>query len=188
MARPAPAELEDALAANPAARDRFWALSADQKDAWVAYVERARLPRARRRRVAETVRRLSGPARRAATTEEAAPAAVALPREDWSAWLIGLALLAALAAFLVWLTVFHNRDHKSSPGAVVVTQKATVPKVTGIRYQAAQFQLRQAKLTSKLTRKAATKPKGIVVAQTPKDGKSVPEGTPVVLVVSNGPP
>jgi len=113
---------------------------------------------------------------------------VALPREDWSAWLIGLALLAALAAFLVWLTVFHNRHHKASPAAVVVTQKATVPKVTGIRYQAAQFQLQQAKLTSKLTRKAATKPKGIVVAQTPKDGKSVPQGTPVALVVSNGPP
>jgi beta-lactam-binding protein with PASTA domain len=188
MARPVPADLEDALAANVAARDRFWSMPAEQKDSWVAYVERARMPGGRRRRVAETVSRLSGGTRVAAATEEASPAAVALPREDWMVWLLGLALLAALAAFLVWLTVFHNRHHAAGPAAVVVTQNATVPKVTGIRYQAAQFQLREAKLTSKLTRKAATKPKGIVVAQTPTHGKSVPQGTPVVLVVSNGPP
>jgi beta-lactam-binding protein with PASTA domain len=185
MARTVPADLEDALAASPAARERFWAMPADQKDSWIAYIARARMPGARRRRVAETVRRLGGPAPAAVEQEGAAP--VALPREDWSVWLAGLALLAALAGFLLWLTVFRD-DGSSKASAVVVTSKSTVPKVTGIRYQAAQFQLEDAKLGSTITRKTAAKPKGIVVAQTPKNGTSVPQGTAVALVVSNGPP
>ena len=185
MARTVPADLEDALAARPAARERFWAMSPEQKDAWIAYIERARVPGARRRRVAETARRLGGAAPAAVEHNGAAP--VALPREGWSIWLAGLVLLAALAAFLLWLTVFRDSD-SSKPSAVVVTSKATVPKVTGIRYQAAQFQLRDAKLSSTITRRAAAKPKGIVVAQRPKHGASVPQGTAVVLVVSKGPP
>jgi beta-lactam-binding protein with PASTA domain len=186
MARPVPADLEDALAAAPAARERFWALPPQQKDAWVAYVERARVPGARRRRVREAVRRLGG-ARTAVAVEDGG-GAVALPREGWSVWLIGLALLAGLAAFLVWLTVFRNDDGGNTPSAVVVHAKTQVPKVTGIRYQAAQFQLREAKLTSALTQKNSAKPKGIVVRQTPVDGKTVPQGTQVALVVSKGPP
>ena len=93
MARPVPADLEDALAATPAARDRFWALPPEQKDAWVGYVARARFPGARRRRVSETVRRLGG------TREPVAHrnGAVALPRESWGVWLVGLGLLAGLA-------------------------------------------------------------------------------------------
>jgi beta-lactam-binding protein with PASTA domain len=187
MARTVPADLEDALAASPAARERFWAMPPEQKDSWVAYVERARVPGARRRRVAETVRRLGAAPPAAAVVERDGAVPVALPREDWSVWLIGLVLLAALAGFLVWLTVFRDSD-SSKPSAVVVTSKSTVPKVTGIRYQAAQFQLRDAKLSSTITRKNAAKPKGIVIAQTPKEGKSVPQGTAVALVVSNGPP
>jgi beta-lactam-binding protein with PASTA domain len=186
MARTVPADLEDALASAPAARERFWSLPPEQKDAWVAYVERARVPGARRRRVREAVRRLGG-APAAVAVEEGGGAPVALPREDWSIWLVGLALLAGLAAFLVWLTVFRN-DDTSKPTAVVVSAKTNVPKVTGIRYQAAQFQLKEAKLTSSLTQKASAKPKGIVVRQTPVDGKTVPQGTQVVLVVSKGPP
>jgi beta-lactam-binding protein with PASTA domain len=188
MARRVPADLEDALASNREARDRFWAMPPEQKDAWVAWVERARLPGARRRRVAETVRRLNGgrPARRTAVATES-PAVVA-PRESWWTWVLGLVLLAALAAFLVWLTVYRHHHSSRNPAAVVVATKATVPKVVGIRYQAAQFQLRQAKLGSKLVHRAAKRPKGIVVGQAPQSGKSVPQGTAVTLVVSNGPP
>src|SRR3954464_12082482 len=164
MARPLPTDLEDALAATPAARDHFWALPPEGKDQWVAYVERARFPGARRRRIAETVRRLGG----AAFVEERG-GPVAIPSEDWSVWLIGLALLAGLAAFLVWLTVFHGRHHHaaSTPPAAA---KVAVPRVVGIRYQAARFQLRQQKLASTLTRKASAKPKGIVLDQAPKAG------------------
>lgn len=63
-----------------------------------------------------------------------------------------------------------------------------MPKVVGIRVQSAQFQLRQAKLGSKVEPKAARKPKGIVVGQTPKHGASVPQGTVVTLLVSRGRP
>jgi beta-lactam-binding protein with PASTA domain len=189
MARPVPADLEDALAANRAARDRFWSMPAEQKDAWVAWVERGRLPGSRRRRVAEAVRRLGGAQSVRRTTDVSTNGAVvAAPRDDWWAWVLGLFLLAALAAFLVWLTVYRHHHSSRAPAAVVVAAKATVPKVVGIRYQAAQFQLQQAKLGSKLVHKAAKRPKGIVVGQAPQSGKSVPQGTAVTLVVSNGPP
>jgi beta-lactam-binding protein with PASTA domain len=185
MARPVPADLEDALAASPAAREVFWAMPPEQKDAWVAWVERARLPRTRRRRVADAVRRLAGPGAVRETAVEG-PAPVPLPRENWWVWLLGLLLLAGLAAFLVWLTVY--RHHDSQPATVVVTAKATVPGVVGVRVQSAQFQLQQAKLASKVVHKAATKPKGIVLDQAPSAHTTVPQGTKVTLVVSNGPP
>jgi beta-lactam-binding protein with PASTA domain len=187
MARPVPADLEDALAANPAARERFWSMPAERKDQWIGWIERARLPRARRRRIAETVRRFSAPAASAAALEGESVAAVPLPRNDWGAWLIGLLLLAGLAAFLVWYTVYRD-DNPKGRSTVVVTAKATVPKVVGIRHQAAVFQLKEAKLASKLVRRAATKPRGIVISQKPQAGATVPQGTPVTLVVSNGPP
>jgi beta-lactam-binding protein with PASTA domain len=188
MARPVPADLEDALAANRAARDRFWAMPAEQKDAWVAWVERGRMPGSRRRRIGEAVRRLDGTVQTRRTAVATEPAAVALPRDDWWTWVLGLALLAGLAAFLVWLTVYRHHNSSAAPAAVVVSSKSTVPKVVGIRYQSAQFQLQQKKLGSTLVRRAAKRPKGIVVAQTPNAGKSVPQGTKVALVVSNGPP
>ena len=150
--RPVPADLEDALAASPAARERFWALPPEQLDGWVAWVERARFPGQRRRRIRETVRRLGG-ARAVAATET-----VALPRDDWWVWVVGLVLLAGLAAFLVWLTVFRDNGD-NSPSAVVVTAKSTVPKVTGIKLQSAEFQLKEAKLGEKLVRRDSTKPR-----------------------------
>jgi beta-lactam-binding protein with PASTA domain len=185
--RPVPADLEDALAANPAARERFWALPPEQLDGWVAWVERSRFPGQRRRRVRETVRRLGGaPAVAATETREPRAAAIPVPRDDWWVWLVGLALLAGLAAFLVWLTVYRHH-HDNSPSAVVVTAKSTVPAVTGIKVQAAEFQLKQAKLGEKLVRRDSTKPRNTVIGQAPKADKQVVQGTIVTLVVSNGP-
>jgi beta-lactam-binding protein with PASTA domain len=183
--RPVPADLEDALAQSPAARVRFWSLPPEQVDRWVAYVERARFPGARRRRVAEAVRRLGG-----APTEtvEQRAAVVALPREDAWTWIAGLALLAALAAFLVWLTVLRDDHRQTATSAVVVTAKSTVPKVTGIRLESAQFQLKQENLAVKVVRRAAKKPKGIALAQTPKADRHVVQGSVVSLVVSKGLP
>jgi len=183
--RPVPADLEDALAASPAARDRFWALPPDQLDRWVSYVERARFPGQRRRRIGETVRRLGG----APVAAEAADGGiVALPRDDVWTWVIGAALLLGLAAFLVWLTVYRHHDDNSSTSAVVVTATSQVPKVTGIRLEAAEFQLKEAKLGVKVVRRDAKKPKNIVVGQAPKADKQVVQGTVVTLVVSKGPP
>src|SRR5260370_38187461 len=84
MPRPVPADLEDALAAAPAARERFWALPPEQGDEWVRWVGRSRFPRARRRRVAETVAPLA--ARRPVAAPTTGPAPPALPpREPWLA-------------------------------------------------------------------------------------------------------
>src|SRR5213082_2536141 len=96
MPRPVPSDLEDALAASPAARERFWSLPPAQVDAWVRYVERGRLPGSRRRRTAETVRRLAGRPRRRATvvTTNGNAVAAAPPRDDWLVWLLVLAVLA----------------------------------------------------------------------------------------------
>jgi beta-lactam-binding protein with PASTA domain len=188
MARRVPADLEDALAANRTARDRFWSMPAAQKDAWVAWVERGRLPGSRRRRIGEAVRRLGAGSRRRTAVTTAEPAAVAAPREDWWVWVLGVALLAALAGFLVWLTVYRHHHSAGGPAAVVVSAKSAVPRVVGIRYQAAEFQLRQAKLGSKLVQTPSRRPKDIVIGQAPRAGGSVAQGTAVTLLVSKGPP
>jgi beta-lactam-binding protein with PASTA domain len=175
--RPVPADLENALAASPAARDAFWSLPPNQLDRWVSYVERSRFPGQRRRRIVQTVERLGGD-----------PAAVALPRDDWLVWLLGLVLAGALAGFLVWWLVYrHHNDHRTT-SAVVVAAKSTVPKVTGIRLQAAEFQLKEAKLGVKVVKRAAKKPKNVVLAQTPRARAQVVQGTVVTLVASKGLP
>ena len=183
MARPVPADLEDALADHPTARERFWAMPSEQKDAWVAYVARGRFPGARRRRVSTTVRRLGG-----STVVERNGAGPPPIPSDASAWLLGLALLGGVAALIVWLAVFRHHDRQTTPTAVVVTAKATVPKVTSIRFQSAEFQLKQSKLSARVVRRSAAKPRGIVIGQRPKPRTLVPQGTIVVLLVSNGPP
>jgi beta-lactam-binding protein with PASTA domain len=115
-------------------------------------------------------------------TEVAAPAAVPLPRDDWAVWLISLALLAGLAAFFVWLTVYRDHDsHAAAAGAVIV------PNVVGSSAETARLRLRSAKLGSVLVHAATATPKGIVANQTPEPGGSVPPGTRVTLVVSTGP-
>lgn len=175
--RPVPADLEDALASSPTARDRFWSLPPGQLDRWVAYVERGRLPGQRRRRIVTTVERLGGRAD-----------AVALPRDEWLVWLLCLVLLGVIAGFLVWWTVYRQHEQRSGTSAVVVTAKSTVPKVTGIRLQAAAFQLHEEKLGVKIVRRNGHKPRNIVLAQAPRHGSEVVQGTVVTLVVSKGPP
>jgi beta-lactam-binding protein with PASTA domain len=181
MARPVPADLEDALAADPTARERFWSLPPERVDEWVGWVESARFPGVRRRRVAQTVARLGGRNGRVATAtvvEDRGPM--------WIAWVLGLVLVAGIAALVLWFAVY--RHHHSGHSAVVVTATSTVPKVTGIRVQAAQFQLNEKKLGSTITRRRGAKPKGIVLSQAPRAGSKVRQGSAVTLVVSTGPP
>jgi beta-lactam-binding protein with PASTA domain len=182
--RPVPADLEDALAANQTARERFWALPPDQLDRWVAYVERARFPGRRRRRIAETVRRLGG----GTTTKVRGGGAAALPRDDWALWLAGLALLAVAAAFLVWWFGYRDDNANARSASVVVTAKSTVPKLTGIKLQAAEFQLKERKLESKVVRRTSHRRIGTVVAQSPKPGRQIVQGSVVTLTVSKGKP
>lgn len=184
MALPVPTDLEDALAAAPAAREQFSALSPEQMDDWVRWVEDARLPRARRRRVAEAVRRLSGQPVAAATVVETNGARpVALPRDSVWLWFLALVLLLVVGALIYWFAV-RNDQHDSKPAASAMS---TVPQVVGVPQQAAQVKLTQAKLAPTVVKVNAAKPRGIVVAQKPQAGRSVAQGSPVTIVVSNGP-
>jgi beta-lactam-binding protein with PASTA domain len=183
MPRPIPADLEDALSAAPAARERFWSLPPERVDEWVGWVESARMPRTRRRRVAETVQRLNSRPQAAETVVQAngaGPAALP-PRESPWLWFLAVALLILVAALIYFFAV---RDRSNGGSA----SKVTVPRVIGLRKQAAQFELRQQNLTSTVVTRAAAKPQGIVVGQTPNSGSSVSRGTPVTLVVSTGAP
>ncbi len=133
MARPVPADLEDALASSPTARQRFWAMPPEQVDAWVRWVERGRLPGSRRRRIGETVRRLGGGRTRAGTTTVATngnAAAVAPPTDAWLVWLLALGVVAGVVALVLWLAVFRASSH---PAAGVVKARSTVPHVVSRR-------------------------------------------------------
>jgi len=188
MARPVPADLEDALASSPTARQRFWAMPPEQVDAWVRWVERGRLPGSRRRRIGETVRRLGGGRTRAGTTTVATngnAAAVAPPTDAWLVWLLALGVVAGVVALVLWLAVFRSSSH---PAAVVVKARSTVPHVVGIRVQAAKFQLKEAKLAATIVMRPSRKHRGLVIGQAPKSGKRVAQGSSVRLLVSKGPP
>src|SRR4051812_7385266 len=118
MARPLPQDLDEALAASPAARDRFAALPRDRMAEWVHWVERTRLPTRRRRRVAETVRTFTPVAE--TTVNGGGP--VEPPRDIWAVWLLALALLAAVVVLVLWFAVL--RDGGAS--------KTSVPRLVGV--------------------------------------------------------
>jgi beta-lactam-binding protein with PASTA domain len=183
MARTAvPPDLDDALDTVPGARERFDSLPPERSASLVGWIEEAQLPQTRRRRVAETVRRLVVPAA-GETTVVTAP-----PRSHGLVWLIIGALLAALAALFLWLA--YGRDQAPPPAkrVVVVTAKTTVPHVVGIKVQAARFQLREAKLGAIAIPRMSKKPVGTVLGQKPAATKRVTAGTVVTLVVSKGRP
>ncbi|MGA2210442.1 MAG: Stk1 family PASTA domain-containing Ser/Thr kinase [Acidimicrobiales bacterium] len=86
-----------------------------------------------------------------------------------------------------------NRSVK--PGTVVTityasgTAQVTVPKVTGLSVTAAQTKILNAHLTLGNTTQAIspTVPKNDVIGTNPGAGSKQPEGTPIALIVSEGP-
>ena len=183
MARNAvPPDLEDALDTVPGARERFESLPAERSASLVGWIEEAQLPQTRRRRVSETVRRLVVPVA-GETTVVAAP-----PRSNGPVWLIIGALLAALAALILWLAYGRRDAPPPAKRVVVVTAKTTVPHVVGIKVQAARFQLREAKLGAIAVARVSKRPAGVVLAQKPAAGVHTKAGTIVTLVVSKGRP
>jgi len=63
----------------------------------------------------------------------------------------------------------------------------TVPAVIGMRQERAEATVRDAELDPETTRQESSKPRGIVLEQSPEPGTKVDEGDNVRLVVSNGP-
>src|SRR5690348_14454687 len=152
-----PPDLDDALDTVPGARERFDSLPPERSASLVGWIEEAQLPQTRRRRVAETVRRLVVPAA-AETTVVTAP-----PRSHGLVWLIIGALLAALVALFLWLAYGREQTPAPAKRVVVVTAKTTVPRVVGIKVQAARFQLREAKLGAIAVSRVSKQPVGIVL-------------------------
>jgi len=184
---PVPPDLEEALAQVPAARAEFDRLPPHGKDEWIAWVARARMPGARRRRIHTMLRTLGAPvaarARRVEEVEEPPPPLP--PGPEWWPWLLALALALLVAALLVWLLAFRG---KGSGSSAVVVQKGTVPNFVGERLPQAQTQARQADVRLVVTRRVAEHPKGTIVDQKPVPGTLVKSGAPVTVVISRGPP
>jgi beta-lactam-binding protein with PASTA domain len=182
---PVPSDLEEALAHAPAARARFDHLPPEGKDAWLAWIGRARTRSGRRRRIADTVRRLEAGV--AATRVERPELPVPLPPGAlWWPWVLAILLLLVVAGLLVWLLAFRGGNGHGR--SAVVVQKGTVPNFVGQTLPQARRLAGEADVTLLVTRRASDRPKGIVVDQHPSPGKIVASGAPVTLVVSRGPP
>lgn len=71
-----------------------------------------------------------------------------------------------------------------------LTQKdeKTVPAVVGMRQAAAEADVREAGLEPVTTAQESSRPRGVVLEQSPEPGATVDEGAEVRLVVSKGPP
>ena len=66
--------------------------------------------------------------------------------------------------------------------------ETTVPAVTGLRQADAEAKVRDAELEPRTARQESSRPRGVVLAQSPDAGDEVEEGSTVRLVVSAGPP
>ena len=115
----------------------------------MAWVERARACRARAAVASRMRCGVSQAPQPGARPQPKVPHPFQLPRENWWVWLLGLLLLAGPRG-VSRLADGVSPPRLVKPSTVVVSAKATVPGVVGVRYQSAQFQLQQAKLASKL--------------------------------------
>jgi beta-lactam-binding protein with PASTA domain len=183
MPLPVPPDVERALAADPAARGRFDAMPPQTKDAWIAWINRARLPAARRRRIGHMLRVLGAPARRTATGEEVVEEFRPPPPLIWP-WLLALAIALLVAALLIWLFAFRDDDGSRS----VVVERTTVPNLVGQRRAEAVERAKRAHLTPVNRFRRSAQRAGVVVDQDPRPGKTVRSGSIVMLIVSKGPP
>lgn len=95
--------------------------------------------------------------------------------DDVWRWLVLLALLA-VAAFLVWLFVFHDRGHR----------RTTVPGVVGQKEQPAIHELTHDGYDVRAIRQPLNAPRGTVASQTPGGGSQLPKGSTVTIHVSLG--
>jgi serine/threonine-protein kinase len=183
---PVPPDLEEALAQVPSARAQFDRLPPQGKDEWIAWVARARLGGARRRRINTMLRTLGAPvAPRAQQVQEVEEPPPLPPGTEWWPWILALALALLVAALLVWLLVYRGGGNGSS---AVVIQKGRVPNFVGERLPQAQRQAAQADVRLLVTRRVAEHPKGTIVDQKPVPGTLAKSGAPVTVVISRGPP
>lgn len=105
-----------------------------------------------------------------------------LPPTIWP-WL--LALLVFVLGLLGALYYLSNRD--DGKGSTTTSAKSAVPSVVGMREEPAKEAIRQAGFDPGSKEAAASKPKGVVISQSPEAGARLEQGGSVILTVSKGP-
>ncbi|MDX6466560.1 MAG: eukaryotic-like serine/threonine-protein kinase [Gaiellaceae bacterium] len=95
--------------------------------------------------------------------------------DDVWPWLVAL-LVVVVGGLLVWLFVFHNGKNA----------KPVVPAVVGLQQQVAIKRLTDDGYGVKAFVEPASRPRGIVVSQTPGGGSQLDKGATVTLHISNG--
>jgi beta-lactam-binding protein with PASTA domain len=126
-----------------------------------------------------------------------APAGPPADRRIGAGMLLGLGVLALVAAgiLIAWLLT-HRDDNKktttvvltSAPSTPTVAPKVTVPRLVGLKEQDALVRLGQVGLRPKEVFKPTSKPKGVVVSQKPEEGTELARGSQVMLVIDSGAP
>lgn len=104
------------------------------------------------------------------------------PRPPWwrdNPW-FWLALLGAVAIFIVLIAILATRDEK--PNAAV-----KVPSVVGLRQARAVARLAKVGYDADPSRTPSSEPRGIVIDQDPDAGTALAPGGTVAIVVSSGP-
>jgi serine/threonine-protein kinase len=171
-----PPDLEQGLADAPTARRRFDSLPPQEKDRWIAWVQRARLGPARRRRIAHAQAALGVPPRRAASGEEFYEE-IPPPRPLIWPWLLLLLLLVAGGLIALWLLTRGGDNHKARP--------VVVPNVVGQKQNSAVAEVNSRHLVARIATKTSKLPAGTVFAEDPSAGAHVTRGSTVTLSVSS---
>ncbi|MDX6477353.1 MAG: eukaryotic-like serine/threonine-protein kinase, partial [Gaiellaceae bacterium] len=111
--------------------------------------------------------------------------------------LLGLGALALVAAgiLIAWLLTHQKNDHKTTtvvvttqPNTAVVAPKVAVPRLIGLKEQAALVRLGQVGLRPKEVFKPTKAAKGVVVSQKPQEATEAARGSQVTLVIDSGAP
>jgi beta-lactam-binding protein with PASTA domain len=109
--------------------------------------------------------------------------------------LLGLGVLALIAAGILIAWLLSNRNDNPKPTTVVVTTapsttlapKVAVPRFVGMKEQDALVRAGQVGLQPKEVFKPTKAPKGVVVSQNPPEGSELARGATVTLVVDSSP-
>ena len=169
--RELPSDVAAAFDRAPEVRDRFAALPADQKAAWLEWIDRARGRRARAGRIDELIRRLL-PSSAVAEEEVAGPAGPP-PERYWWLWLL-LLLLLVVGGLLAWYFLSRGDD------------KAVVPNVIGLREQEAAIKIHDEGLDVLARTGQSNRPPNVVFAEKPGPGTQLDKGQTVTIFVSSG--
>ena len=124
------------------------------------------------------------------------PAAPPPDRRVGAGMLLGLGVLALVAAGLALAWYLTHRDDNKQTTTVLVTttaappaaQKVVVPRLVGLQEQAALVRLGQLGLRPKEVFRPTKKPKNVVVSQAPSASARIGKGDQVTLVIDSGAP